>query len=120
MDAAGHFDLNPLAQLLKALADPTRLGMVALLAHGELCVCHLQAALGLPQSTTSRQLSILRAGGIVETRRSQRWVHYRLARPSAPACAAQLGGLVRQFRRSEEARATYQRLVRDLGPGACP
>ncbi len=119
MNAHPIGDLGPLAQFHRALGDPVRLGMVALLAQRELCVCHLQAALGLPQSTTSRQLGTLRAAGIVETRRNQRWIHYRLARPPDPACAAQLGALVRRFRRSASTRAIVGRLTRELGPRAC-
>lgn len=72
-------DVSPATHLLKALADPTRLGIVALLSRGELCVCHIQDALSLPQSNVSRHLRILRLAGIVVDRRKGQWVHYRLA-----------------------------------------
>jgi ArsR family transcriptional regulator len=53
----------------RALGDETRIRIVALLAHGELCVCHLDKALDLGQPNASRQLSILKHAGIVESRR---------------------------------------------------
>lgn len=69
-------------RVLKAFADPVRLRLMNLLAgaDGEICVCHLQGALGLPQPTVSRHLAYLRRHGLVEGRRDGLWVHYRLAR----------------------------------------
>jgi ArsR family transcriptional regulator len=65
-------------QQLKALADETRLRILALLAGGELCVCDLMAILELPQSTVSRHLATLRHAGWVEDRRQGVWMYYRL------------------------------------------
>ena len=58
---ARRVEVRQLTRLLKALGDETRLRMVALLAHGELCVCHLESALELSQPTASRHLAVLRA-----------------------------------------------------------
>jgi arsenate reductase len=72
------------AALLKALADPTRLRLAVLLARrGETCVCRLVEALGMPQSSVSRHLAVLRNCGLVEARREGTWMHYRLASPSS-------------------------------------
>ncbi len=66
-------------QLFKALADETRLRILALLlAEGELCVCDLIAALKLPQSTISRHLAILRKTGWVNDRRCGLWIYYKI------------------------------------------
>jgi ArsR family transcriptional regulator len=65
--------------LFKALADATRLRILALLVGGEVCVCELHGALKLPQPTVSRHLAYLRRSGLVATRRDGLWVHYRLA-----------------------------------------
>ncbi|MCA1945496.1 MAG: metalloregulator ArsR/SmtB family transcription factor [Desulfovibrio sp.] len=62
-----------------ALGDATRLRLALLLRAGELCVCDVQAVLGLPQSSTSRQLAVLRQAGVVESRRDGKWMHYRLS-----------------------------------------
>jgi ArsR family transcriptional regulator len=88
------------------LGDETRLRIVALLAHGELCVCHLQDALELPQPTVSRQLAILRAAGLVADRREGTWVYYRLVRQENPECERQLRGLVTATRRTVRCAAT--------------
>ena len=65
---------------LKALADPTRLRILGLVAGGEVCVCHLHEALGIPQPTASRHLAYLRRAGLVDGRRQGLWVYYRLAK----------------------------------------
>ena len=69
-----------LMKKFKALGDPVRLRLFALLAGGrELCVCHLTAALALPQSTVSRHLGVLRYAGLVDTRREGKWIYYRVS-----------------------------------------
>lgn len=70
-----------LARQLKALDDPTRLAIVALLARQEHCVCDLMTALRLPQSTCSHHLGILKRAGFVRDRRDDRdarWAYYSL------------------------------------------
>ena len=66
------------ARLFKALADETRLRILALLLEGELCVCEIMAALDLPQSTVSRHLAYLRNSGWVKDRRQGVWMYYSL------------------------------------------
>ena len=67
--AVADLDVRSLSRLFRALSDETRLRIVALLTHGELCVCHLESALALSQSNASRQLGVLRAAGVVDNRR---------------------------------------------------
>lgn len=117
--AIASLEVGPLTRLLKALGDPTRLRMVALLAHGELCVCHLESALGLTQSNTSRQLSVLRAAGVVETRRDGAWVFYRLAPQLDELARAQLRALTAAFGKREVLAKDVERLIKTRGPGAC-
>lgn len=74
--------------VLKALADRTRLRILAMLSAGEICVCHLHDSLRLPQPTVSRHLAYLRRSGLVSTRKEGLWVHYRLSEPSHPALGA--------------------------------
>jgi ArsR family transcriptional regulator len=62
-----------------ALADATRRRILTLLQEGgERCVCVLYETLDLPQPKVSRHLGVLRAAGIVATRREGLWIHYRL------------------------------------------
>ncbi len=72
------------AETLKALSDPTRLRIVSLLRHGELCVCDLKEALQIPQSTVSRHLACLKNAGWVKARRSGKWMHYLLLEEVPP------------------------------------
>lgn len=72
-------DLQAVDRTFKALADPTRVRILGLLANGEICVCHIHESLRLPQSLVSRHLAYLRRSGLVETRKEGLWVHYRLA-----------------------------------------
>ncbi len=64
---------------LKAAGDPTRTRILKLLEGGPLCVCQVQAVLGLAPSTVSKHLTLLRAAGLVSHRRDGRWIHCALA-----------------------------------------
>ena len=70
--------LASLETLFKALADGTRLRILALLQAGEVCVCDIHGSLDLPQPTVSRHLAYLRKTGLVQGRKEGLWVHYRL------------------------------------------
>lgn len=72
--------MKELARTLKALAEETRLDMIALLLqHEELCVYDFVETLGLTQSKASRHLRYLHAAGLVDDRREGLWVKYRLS-----------------------------------------
>lgn len=116
---ARALELDSPSRLFKALGEPNRLRMVALLAHGELCVCHLEAALGLPQSNVSRQLAVLRSAGVVEARREGSWVYYRLAPQADALCRAQLRSLTRAFGQDAVLKADVERLLESRGPTSC-
>jgi len=74
------FPLKQLAQLFKAMSDPTRLRLVNLLHAQSLCVGDLQKVLGLSQSLVSHQLAILRAANLVRAQRQGLRVCYSLSR----------------------------------------
>ena len=83
-----------LARLLKALADPTRLRLVSLVAAhegGEACVCDLTASLGLTQPTISHHLKILVDAGIFTRDKRGVWAYYALQPAALQALAAVLG-----------------------------
>ena len=112
-------DVRSYSRLFKALGDESRLRIVALLSHGELCVCHLEEALGLSQPRVSRHLATLRAGGVVEDRRDGTWVYYRLVRQPDADCERQLRGLVRTFAKRGAVRKDLERLIKVRGPESC-
>ena len=66
------------AELFKALADPTRVRIISLLAHTELCVGDLCLALEMSQPAISHQLRVLRSLRIVAARKDGRHVFYTL------------------------------------------
>lgn len=116
---AAALDVRSASRLFKALGDETRLRIVALLSHGELCVCHIEAALDLTQSNTSRQLGVLKNAGVVEPRRDGNWVYYRIAPQLDDVCKAQLKALVGSFSKRDVLRQDVERLLKSRGPGAC-
>lgn len=78
----------PLA-ILSALAEPTRLAAVQILADGsEHCVCELMKRLDATQSRMSRHMQTLKQAGLVTDRRDAQWVRYRLNPNLAPATRA--------------------------------
>jgi ArsR family transcriptional regulator, arsenate/arsenite/antimonite-responsive transcriptional repressor len=84
-----------LARTLKALADPTRLRLVSMVAAhdgGEACVCELTEPLGLTQPTISHHLKILVDAGIFSRDKRGVWAYYALRPAAFQALAAILGG----------------------------
>jgi ArsR family transcriptional regulator len=82
-----------LATLLKALADPTRLRLVSMVAaheSGEACVCELTEPLGLTQPTISHHLKVLIDAGILTRDKRGVWAYYALVPGALDAVAAVL------------------------------
>jgi len=69
---------DEVADLLRTLANRNRLMIVCTLVGGEYAVGQLEDELGIHQPTLSQQLTVLRAAGIVETRREAKQIFYRL------------------------------------------
>lgn len=69
------------AEVMKAMAHPSRLMMIDELSRGERCVCDIQALIGHDMSTVSKHLSVLKKAGIVADERRGKQVYYRLKVP---------------------------------------
>ena len=80
---------------LKAAGDPTRTRILKLLESGGLCVCQIQAILGLSPSTISKHLTILRNAGMVEDKRDGKWNEYALTMSSTNPYAERVLALLR-------------------------
>lgn len=119
LPSVAGFDVRPFSRLYRALSDETRVRMVALLSHGELCVCHLETALALAQPLVSRHLGILKSAGVVDSRRDGSWVHYRLIPQDPPELQAALDGIAKAFGSPRVLRSDLVRLKKSCGPGAC-
>jgi ArsR family transcriptional regulator len=101
--------------LFKALADETRLRILGLLLTGEVCVCDIHESLKIPQSKASRHLAYLRRSGLVATRRSGLWIHYRLGRVSDPVLAAIVDGVRHALSHLETVHTDAERLHKRTG-----
>jgi ArsR family transcriptional regulator len=68
------------AALFRALGDPARVRLINILAtSGTVCVCDLQAPLGLSQPTVSHHLKKLADAGLIEREQRGRWAYYSIA-----------------------------------------
>jgi ArsR family transcriptional regulator, arsenate/arsenite/antimonite-responsive transcriptional repressor len=96
--------------LFRALADPTRLRLLNLIADREICVCFFVEILGLSQPKISRHLAYLRRAGIVAARRQGRWIHYRLVVPQDAIASSILRETLKHLRERQELRRDLAKL----------
>lgn len=109
--------IDQLESVFKALADKTRLRILALLGNNEVCVCHLHDSLALPQPTVSRHLAYLRRAGLVEVRRDGVWMHYQVARSLDPVVQTVVNAAVEavtSVRSTADDRKQFQRAFGQL------
>lgn len=71
-------ELDRLALVYKAMADPTRLKIAMALKEGEMCVCDLAALVGLSDSAISHQIRRLKDLALVKSRREGQILYYSL------------------------------------------
>jgi ArsR family transcriptional regulator, arsenate/arsenite/antimonite-responsive transcriptional repressor len=102
-----------LATVFRALADETRLRILALLRDGEVCVCHIHGGLQLPQPTISRHLAYLRRSGLVEARREGTWMHYKLADAASPVVQAVLDAALHALTHAPSVARDIARMERE-------
>jgi ArsR family transcriptional regulator len=101
--------------ITKALSDPGRVRILLALRRRELCVCQITELFGFAPSTMSKHLSILHHAGLIQSRKTERWVHYRLPDRSVPAAVRKALDWVHQsLARTAEAKADAQRLGKIL------
>jgi ArsR family transcriptional regulator len=99
----------------RALADPNRVRILLALRRGELCVCQITELFGLAASTMSKHLSILHQAGLIRSRKTERWVYYRLPDRSVPAVVRAALAWVRQsLAKTEVVRDDARRLDKIL------
>jgi ArsR family transcriptional regulator len=97
----------------RALADPNRVRMVLALRRRELCVCQITELFGLAPSTVSKHLSILHHAGLIQSRKTERWVYYRLPDQTAPVAVREaLAWVKKSLGRSGQAAADAKKLDR--------
>jgi ArsR family transcriptional regulator, arsenate/arsenite/antimonite-responsive transcriptional repressor len=77
-------------KVMKALSDPNRVKIIKLLEQKVMCVCEIQGAIGIAQSSVSKHLKILEEAGLVDYRKEGLWVNYYLSDGKASPYAASL------------------------------
>jgi ArsR family transcriptional regulator, arsenate/arsenite/antimonite-responsive transcriptional repressor len=110
MDMGRNAKPFDLVQLFAALADPTRLQLLNLMAGREVCVCYFVEILNQSQPKISRHLAYLRRAGIVEARREGKWMHYRIERPDDMRAASILDATLKAFETDRKMQADLARL----------
>jgi ArsR family transcriptional regulator len=91
--------------VMKALSDPNRVKLLKLLQRKRMCVCEIQAALGIAQPTVSKHLKILEAADLVGREKEGLWVNYFLSDGSrSPYASSILGNLKHWLEDDQEVR----------------
>jgi ArsR family transcriptional regulator len=108
--------IDKLERAFKALADRTRLRILALLGNNEVCVCHIHDSLGVPQPTVSRHLAYLRRSGLVAARRDGVWMHYRVSTLLDPAVQQIVNAAVEGLTNVPTTSKDRKQFERSFGP----
>ena len=100
-------------RVMKALSDPNRVKIVKMLQHKGMCVCELQEALQISQSSVSKHLKILEEASIVDYTKDGLWVNYYLTDGRKSPYASSIMGNLRHWLEDEpEVADLIQRLPR--------
>lgn len=91
------FVMTNAVAFFRAIADETRWRIVRLVMDRALCVCELADILGMPQSSVSSHVQIIRKAGLLESETCGKWTYFRIASAHLPL----LKSLLRQFPESE-------------------
>ena len=97
--------------ITKALSDPNRVRILLALRRGELCVCQITELFGFAPSTVSKHLSILHHAGLILSRKTARWVYYRLPEKSVPVAVREaLNWVHKSLANTKETKADAKNL----------
>ena len=111
--------MRELEQLFKGLADQTRLRILNLLIHGELCVCDIQYVLQSSQPNVSRHLIYLKNSGLVLDLREGSRMYYKLAGPEDGVKKLLFGFLRDAFKGTQVLAEDSQKLKKAIENGSC-
>ncbi len=104
---------DPIIRVFAALADTSRVQLLAACFDGERCVCQLVELLGRSNATVSKHLAILREAGLLDSRKQGRWVYYRLPDEPSPEAADAIG-LVRRHADTDMIARDHRRMEQIL------
>lgn len=94
---AAPVDADRVAQVFKALGDPTRVRLLSLIAtssEGEACICDLTGPVGLSQPTVSHHMRQLSDAGLVTREQRGKWAYFRVVPAALEDLASALGPIL--------------------------
>lgn len=101
--------------ITRALSDPSRVRILLALRRQELCVCQITELFGFAPSTMSKHLSILHQAGLIRSRKTERWVYYRLPdRPIPVAVREALDWVRKSLSKTDEVKTDTRHLHKIL------
>jgi len=106
--------MKKFTKVMKALSDPSRVKILKMLQRKQMCVCEIQNALGIAQSTASKHLKILEEAGLTTYKKDGLWVNYTLADGSDSPYAAAMLGNIRHWLEDEEEIADLSKQIFDI------
>jgi ArsR family transcriptional regulator len=106
--------MNDVVLFGKALADPTRVRILAALLKNGLCVCELADALEMSQSTLSNHLQTLRQAGVLSTTQRHKWINYSIEPSAKPALEAVLNHYAEALKADQRGQRDAERIRRRL------
>jgi ArsR family transcriptional regulator, arsenate/arsenite/antimonite-responsive transcriptional repressor len=107
----GDVTMKDFIRVMKALSDPNRVKILKMLQRKAMCVCEIQAALGIAQPTVSKHLKFLEDTGLVSFKKDGQWVNYYLTDGSkSPYAASLLGNLKHWITEDREIQLLIKKL----------
>lgn len=102
--------MEPILEIARALSEEKRLRILMALQGRELCTCELSRLLDLTDSTVSTHMAILKRAGLVESRKSGRWVYYSIPTDPEPAVKEAIRWITTILKDSRQAREDADKL----------
>jgi len=109
---------NPVT-FTRALADDTRWRIVRLVMDDALCVCELADILGMPQSSVSSHVQIIRKAGLLESERCGKWTYFRIHTKHLPLLTRLIESLPNDPNHKTDLKKAKARL-KDRENSCCP
>jgi ArsR family transcriptional regulator, arsenate/arsenite/antimonite-responsive transcriptional repressor len=103
--------MKPFLKVMKALSDPSRVKIMKMLQKRSMCVCEIQTALQVAQSTASKHLQLLEDAGLIVSKKEGLWVYYAVADgQETPYAASLIGNLKHWLDNEPEIQQLFARL----------
>jgi ArsR family transcriptional regulator len=106
--------MDTFIKVMKALSDPNRVRLLKIIQKRTLCVCEIQAMLGIAQPTVSKHLKVLEAAGLVRRSKVGLWVNYSITDGNDSPYAASLLGNMRHWFADDKNIQMLEKMLPDI------